>query len=67
MAIDKDPAPDLYVILDRAKLTPSHVLTARQSTTKTVEEIRSSIVQQVSEYIKAREADKELNHGTQGQ
>ena len=67
MPFDKNPAPDIYKILDKAQLTSSHVLMAKQSTAKTVEEIRVSIVKQFSEYIAAREAEKGIDHGTTGQ
>jgi hypothetical protein len=61
---DENPGPDLYQILDNAKLNATHVLTAKQSTSKTVTQIRDQIVQETTKYILAREAAKGLNNGT---
>jgi hypothetical protein len=54
-----DPTADIYAVLDKAGLNAGNIMTARQSTAKTVLEIRQNIVKLLKEYIEERES----NHG----
>jgi hypothetical protein len=53
--VAKDPSADVYKMMDKAHLNAGHILTAKQSTAKTIEQIRTSIAKQVTDYILARD------------
>lgn len=52
---DDDPQNDLYELMDRAGLVPSHIKTALQSTEKTVNQIRGKLMISLKQYIQERE------------
>lgn len=53
--MNPDPSPDIYKMLDRAGLTASDILMGKQSTAKTVVQIRVKIVEEFKKYMAGRE------------
>lgn len=51
-----DPSDEIYRIMDKAGLDATTILAARQSMTKTVNQIRMKIAKDLKVYIENREA-----------
>jgi hypothetical protein len=55
--VDKDPTGDISRMLDEAKLTGGHLLSAKKSMTQLVAEVRSDINIKFKAYIEARDQE----------